>query len=48
MDGTSTSYDPRGLGEPAEHDAAPGPGRLRRGAGVVLRGAAEAVMWGGF
>ena len=38
----------RDLGEPAEPDDAPGPGRLRRGAGVVLRAAAEAVMWGGF
>ena len=38
----------RGLGEPAEPDDAPEPGRLRRRAGVVLRAAAEAVMWGGF
>ena len=38
----------RGLGEPAEPDDAPEPGRLRRRAGVVLRAAAEAVMWSGF
>jgi hypothetical protein len=38
----------QGLGEPAERGDAPGPGRLRRGAGAVLRGAAEAAMWGGF
>jgi hypothetical protein len=38
----------RGLGEPAEHEDAPGPGRLRRGADAVLRGAVEAATWGNF
>ena len=37
-----------GDGEPAEHEDAPGPGRLRRGAVAVLRGAAQAVMYGDF
>jgi hypothetical protein len=32
-------------GDPAEHDDDPGPGRLRRGAKVVLRVAAEALIW---
>ena len=38
----------RGLEEPAEYENAPGPGRLRRGAGAGLRGAAGAVMRGDF
>jgi hypothetical protein len=36
----------RAPGEPAGHDDPPGPGRLRRGAGLVLRVAAEASIWG--
>jgi hypothetical protein len=35
----------RAPGNPAEDEDAPGPGRLRRGAKVVLRVAAEALIW---
>ena len=44
------SWDPaseqwRAPGDPAEDDDAPGPGRLRRATKVVLRVAAEALIW---
>jgi hypothetical protein len=35
----------RARGDPAEHDDDPGPGRLSRGAKVVLRVVAEALTW---
>jgi hypothetical protein len=38
----------RGLGEPAEHEDKPAPGRLRSTATALLKGAAQAAMWGDF
>jgi hypothetical protein len=38
----------RDLEEPVGHEDKPGPGRLRSTATALLKGAAEAVMWGDF